>query len=81
MVRTSAERIFATVAMHFMILHHIILTNNHSTEQKIAPALPQQESRGFIHPTILKYLYTVGLLSPHTLASSLTFILPVIYAG
>lgn len=31
--------------------------------------------------TIFKYLYTVGLLNPHTLASSLTFIVPVISAG
>ena len=28
--------------------------------------------------TILKYLYTVGLLIPHTLASSLTFIFPAL---
>lgn len=31
--------------------------------------------------TIFKYLYVVGLLNPHTLASSLTFILPAAYAG
>jgi len=30
---------------------------------------------------ILRYLYTVGLLSPHTLASSDTFIVPAISAG
>ena len=34
-----------------------------------------------LHPIILIYLYTVGILSPHTLASSLTFIFPAISAG
>ena len=28
--------------------------------------------------TILKYLYTVGLLNPHTRANSLTFIFPIL---
>lgn len=37
--------------------------------------------RGFLHPIIFKYLYTVGLLSPHTLASSDTFICPFIRLG
>ena len=32
--------------------------------------------RALFYFSILKYLYTVGLLTPHTLASSLTFILP-----
>ena len=32
--------------------------------------------RGRLYSIIFKYLYTVGLLSPHTLASSDTFILP-----
>lgn len=29
-----------------------------------------------LHPIIFIYLYTVGLLNPHTLASSDTFIFP-----
>ena len=33
------------------------------------------------YDTIFKYLYTVGLLNPHTLASSLTFIFPAAYVG
>ncbi len=33
--------------------------------------------RGILHPTIFKYLYTVGFDSPHTLAGSLTFMLPM----
>ena len=33
------------------------------------------------YPIIFKYLYTVGLLRSHTLASSLTFIRPARYAG
>ena len=37
--------------------------------------------KGFLHPIIFKYLYTVGLLSPHTLASSDTFSVPAINAG
>ena len=36
---------------------------------------------GFFYLTIFIYLYTVGLLSPHTLASSLTFIFPSTNAG
>ena len=42
---------------------------------------PFSRKAGISYPTIFKYLYTVGLLNPHTLASSLTFIVPVINAG
>ena len=37
--------------------------------------LPSRRRALFYFP-ILKYLYTVGLLTPHTRASSLTFIFP-----
>lgn len=40
-----------------------------------------RQMSGFFYPTNLKYLYTVGLLSPHTLASSDTFSVPAINAG
>ena len=40
-----------------------------------------QLRRGPFHSIIFKYLYTVGLLSPHTRASSLTFICPLISDG
>ena len=36
---------------------------------------------GFFYPTNRKYLYTVGLLNPHTLANSLAFSLPAANAG
>ena len=39
--------------------------------------LPSVGTEGIFY-TILKYLYTVGLLNPHTRASSLTFIFPVL---
>ena len=35
----------------------------------------------FLYLTIFTYLYTVGLLNPHTLANSDTFIFPSINAG
>ena len=35
----------------------------------------QIENR-FLYPIIFKYLYTVGLLKPHTRANPLMFILP-----
>lgn len=35
----------------------------------------------FSYPTNLKYLYTVGLLKPHTLANSQIFRVPAIKAG
>ena len=46
----------------------------HAIQPNTAPA--PHNRRGNIHPIILIYLYTVGLLSPHTLANSVTFILP-----
>lgn len=33
---------------------------------------------GIFYLTIFTYLYTVGLLIPHTRASSLTFIFPIL---
>ena len=45
----------------------------------VAPATNHR--RGISHPIIFKYLYTVGLDSPHTLASSDTFIFPFIRLG
>ena len=35
-----------------------------------------QNQNEILYPIIFKYLYTVGLLSPHTRANSLMFILP-----
>ncbi len=45
------------------------------------PGIISGRRRASFYPTIFKYLYTVGLLSPHTLASSETFIFPAISAG
>ena len=44
-------------------------------------ALANTDCKGVHYEMSFKYLYTVGLLSPHILANSLTFICFAIKAG
>lgn len=49
--------------------------------QNEEPVLLNASNTGNIYWISFRYLYTVGLLSPHTLANSLTFICFAINAG
>ena len=59
-----------------MFALHLVFCEWYLSEYVVQINLPLFQS-----PIIERYLYTVGLLNPHTLANSLTFSFPAANAG